>query len=60
MEVSSSSNTHSLATAPGEIQKTAQTVQERDNLKIIESATEQSQQVTAQKTGVGNSINITG
>ena len=35
-------------------------VQEQQVLKVLESATEQSKQVTAQKTGIGNSINITG
>ena len=29
-------------------------------LKVLEGATQQSQQVTAQKTGMGNSLNITG
>ena len=60
MDVSSSSNTQPLATAPGDIQKTAQIVQEKQNVKILDDVTEQSKQVTAQKTGVGNALNITG
>lgn len=40
--------------------KKAGEVQERQILKVLESANEQSQQITAQKTGVGGNINITG
>jgi len=40
--------------------KKAEEVQERDVLKVLESANQQSQQVTAQKTGIGNNINLTG
>lgn len=43
-----------------DVMKKATEVQERQVLKVLESATEQSKQVTAQKTGMGNSINITG
>jgi hypothetical protein len=43
-----------------EAQKKAQDVQSQQILKIIEGATEQSKQVTAQKTGLGNSLNISG
>ncbi len=33
-------------------------VQEQQVSKILESVTEQSKQVTAQKTGIGNSVNL--
>jgi len=57
MDVSSSSNTSAVGL---EVQKKAQDVQAQQVLKVLESVNEQSQQVTAQKTGVGNHINITG
>lgn len=57
MDVSSSTTASSIGV---EVQKKAQDVQAQQVLKILESATEQSQQVTAQKTGVGKHINITG
>lgn len=40
--------------------KKATEVQEREILKVLESANEQSQKVTAQKTGIGNNLNISG
>lgn len=40
--------------------KKSMEVAERSALKVLESATEQSQQTTAQKTGIGSNINITG
>ena len=43
-----------------EAMKKASEVQERQILKVLESANEQSQQVTAQKTGLGNNLNISG
>jgi len=43
-----------------EAQKKAQDVQEQQILKVLEGAVEQSKQVTAQKTGLGNSLNISG
>jgi len=57
MEVTSSTNTSAVGL---EVQKKAQDVQAQQVLKVLESANEQSQQVTAQKTGVGQNINITG
>ena len=54
----SSSNTQQLSTAPGGIQKTAQTLQERQILQILDSASVQSLQVTAQKIGMGTKLNI--
>lgn len=59
MDVSSSSQSGS-ASVQVEVMKKATEVQERQILKVLESVSEQSQQVTAQKTGVGNNINITG
>ena len=59
MEVSPSSGTGSVS-AQVEVMKKATEVQEKQVLKVLESASEQSKQVTAQKTGIGNSINITG
>ena len=59
MDVSSSSGTNS-GSVQVEALKKATEVQERQVLKVLEAATEQSKQVTAQKTGVGSNINITG
>jgi len=58
MEVSSSSGTGS-ATIQVDVMKKAQDVQEQQVLKVLESATEQSKQTTAQKTGIGSNINLT-
>ncbi len=58
MEVSSSTNTP-VETGKDPMQKAIE-VQERAALKIIEGLEEQSKVITAQKTGVGNNINITG
>ena len=38
----------------------AQDVQAQQILKTLESVNEQSKEMTAQKTGMGNSLNITG
>jgi len=57
MEVKASTDTSAIGI---EVQKKAQDVQAQQVLKVLESANEQSQQVTAQKTGMGNNINITG
>lgn len=59
MDVSSSTATGS-GSVQVETMKKAIDVQEKQVLQILEGATEQSKQVTAQKTGVGNNINITG
>ena len=55
MEISSSTSGSSVAV---EAQKKAQDVQERQVLKILDSANEQSQQAAAQKTGVGTNLNL--
>ena len=62
MTVSSSTQTpptdiNSLKT---EVLKKAIDVNEQNIQKILESANEQSKQVTAQKTGIGSNLNITG
>ena len=58
MEISSSSGTGS-ATIQVDVMKKAQDVQEQQVLKVLESASEQSKQTTAQKTGIGSNINLT-
>ncbi len=61
MEVSSSNSAQSSSgLSQADIMKKAQDVQTQQIEKIIESAQEQSKEVTAQKTGVGSNINITG
>ena len=59
MDVSSSSGTNA-GSVQIEAMKKATEVQERQVLKVLEGVNEQSQQIAAQKTGVGNNINITG
>ena len=56
MEVSSSDS--NFSTAPADIQKTAQDVQERQVKQILESATEQAQKDAAHKTGLGTQLNV--
>ena len=61
MEVSSSTATPtSSGVGQTDILKKAQEVQAQQIEKILQSAQEQSKEMTAQKTGVGNNINITG
>lgn len=58
MNVTSSSS--SIQSTPQiDAMKKAMDVQKEQITKVLESATEQSKEVTAQKTGVGNNINIT-
>jgi len=59
MEVSSSTNTEMGAVQVEALKKSIDVAQ-RATLKVLESANEQAQQVTAQKTGIGNNLNITG
>ncbi len=56
MEVSASTNSSAVGL---EVQKKAQDVQAQQVLKVLESVNQQSQQVTAQKTGVGRNLNLT-
>ena len=57
MDVSSSSGSAS-SSVQVEAMKKATEVQERQVLKILEGATEQSQKAAAQKTGLGTNLNI--
>ncbi|MDO9266540.1 MAG: putative motility protein [Sulfurimonas sp.] len=43
-----------------EVMKKAMETQEQQVLKVLESANEQSQKVAAQKTGLGNNLNMVG
>ncbi|WP_294889134.1 MULTISPECIES: hypothetical protein [unclassified Sulfurimonas] len=54
------SSTTTPSTPQIEVMKKATEVQEQQVLKVLESANEQSQKVTAQKTGLGNNLNIAG
>lgn len=56
MDVSSSA---AVGSTQIEALKKSMDVQERSVLKVLESANEQSKQVTAQKTGMGNNLNLT-
>lgn len=58
MDVSSSTQT-AAGVGQADIIKKSIDVQEQQVLKVLESASEQSKQTTAQKTGIGNSINLT-
>lgn len=61
MDVSSSTSTTQSSTpiGPVDAMKKAMEVQSQAVMKVLESANEQSKQVTAQKTGMGNGINLT-
>jgi hypothetical protein len=58
MDVSTSTNSASNPTQTDPMKK-AMGVQDRQILKVLESAQEQTSAVSAQKTGMGNNINIT-
>lgn len=58
MDVSSSTNTNAGSTQIN-VMKKAMKVQEQNVLKVLESAQQQSQQMAAQKTGIGGNLNIT-
>lgn len=61
MDVSNvSSSTNSSVETGKDPMKKALEVQEQQVLKVLESANEQSKEVTAQKTGMGKNLNITG
>jgi len=57
MDVSSSSGSGS-SSIQVDVMKKSTEVQERQVLKILEGATEQSQKVAAEKTGLGTKLNI--
>jgi hypothetical protein len=58
MSVSSTSSASTAQNIQIDVMKKAQDVQAQQVLKVLESANEQSQQVAAQKTGIGQNINI--
>ena len=57
MDVSSSSGS-TQASPQLDVLKKATQVKEQQVLKVLESANEQSQQIAAQKTGLGSNLNI--
>lgn len=59
MEISST-NTPTQASAGVEAIKKATETQERETLKVLESVNEESQKDVAQKTGLGNNLNLAG
>ena len=59
MDVSTSNNPDMSAIQVDVLQKSIE-VNQREALKIIESAVEETKQVTAQKTGIGKHLNISG
>ena len=60
MEVSSSTQGASAGVGQVDIIKKAQDLQEQQVMKILESTQQQSQEINAQKTGIGKNLNITG
>jgi len=58
MEVSGASSTVSSNIQVDSMKKSMD-VQEQQVLKVLESANEQSKEVTAQKTGMGKNLNLT-
>jgi hypothetical protein len=54
----SSSTAPTAGSTQVEVMKKAMETQEQQVLKILEGAAEQSQKVAAQKTGIGNNLNI--
>jgi hypothetical protein len=58
MDVSSSTQSTSGGTQIDAMKKAVE-VQERQILKVLESAQEQTKVMSAQKTGIGNGLNIT-
>ena len=59
MDVSSTQSAD-MGSVQVEALKKSLDVTERATLKVLESATEQAQQTTAQKTGIGGNVNIKG
>jgi len=57
MEVSSSTGSASVQV---DVIKKAENIQERQIKQILDSSQEQNKEITAQKTGVGGNLNITG
>lgn len=59
MEIKSSNTTLPNAAEAETIKKSAD-MQEREAIKVLESANEESQKAVAQKTGLGTNLNIAG
>lgn len=59
MDVSSSTNSPQVESSKDPIKKAIE-VQEQQVLKVLQSNDEESQRVAAQKTGLGNNLNIAG
>jgi len=59
MQVSSATSSDNSQALSADTQKKAMQVQERQIEQIIQSSQEQSQQMAAQKTGIGANLNIT-
>ena len=59
MDVSNSGNTE-MSAIQVDVLKKAIDVNQREALKIIESAVEDTKKVSAQKTGIGKHLNISG
>jgi len=59
MDVSTSTNAD-MSSVQVEALKKSMDVSQRAALKVLESATEQSQQMAVQKTGIGTNLNILG
>ena len=59
MDISTSNNTDVSSIQVDALQKSID-INQREALKIIESAIEESKQITAQKTGIGKHLNISG
>ena len=59
MDIPSSSNTD-VNTVQIDVLQKAIDVNQREALKIIESAVEETKQAAAQKTGIGKHLNISG
>ena len=58
MDVSTTTAAAAQSTTEVDALKKSLDVQEQQVLKVLESASEESQQVTAQKTGLGVNLNI--
>jgi hypothetical protein len=59
MDVSASTSSNTQSSTQVETTKKAVQVQEEAIVKIIDSANEESREVSAQKTGMGNGIDLT-
>jgi len=58
MEVSNSGSSNQASSVGVEALKKSIDIQEQQVLKVLESSADQAQKVAAQKTGLGNNLNI--